>query len=245
MKNPPQSQENLEIKGTQQSPETEIQETTKLDAKKLKNTVKEKSLTQEQQSTKEELEKDLASGMKVSEAIGKWSTRLDTMDSWLTLLPFVGDAYTSTAGLLFFIAQNQRLSEKYRLPWTDKFAAMVLQIGDRTVETLIKTPLNSILSIPVIWWIARPILAPINATVGFVADSIFKANKWTAKLFKKSFEQMLADAETWNKEHPSQEQIDVVGMKAEMDENMKEITNALSYKNKVKKTTTKENEKRS
>ena len=56
---------------------------------------------------------------------------------------------------------------------------------------------------------------------------------------------MLADAETWNKEHPSQEQIDVVGMKAEMDENMKEITNALSYKNKVKKTTTKENEKRS
>ena len=150
MKNPPQSQENLEIKGTQQSPETEIQETTKLDAKKLKNTVKEKSLTQEQQSTKEELEKDLASGMKVSEAIGKWSTRLDTMDSWLTLLPFVGDAYTSTAGLLFFIAQNQRLSEKYRLPWTDKFAAMVLQIGDRTVETLIKTPLNSILSIPVI-----------------------------------------------------------------------------------------------
>jgi len=210
---------------------------TEIDAKKLEVTVDEKTLTEEQLADKKELEKDLSSGIKVSEAVGKWSTRLDTMDKWLSILPFVDDAFTSSAWLLFFIAQNQRLSKKYRLPLADKLKAMLLQVWDWTLETLVKAPLNTLQAIPVLWWLTWPITQPIKMAVWYVIDWVFKANKWTAKLFKNSFEQMLADAETWNKENPNKEQIDVVGMKDEIEENMKKITTTLSYKDKVKKET--------
>lgn len=207
---------------------------TEIDEKKLKKDIDTKNeLTEQQLKDKEELEKDLASGMKVSEAVGKRSTRLDTMDSRLTVLPFVGDTMTSSAGLLFFIVQNQKLAKKYRLPRTDKIKAFLLQAGDRTLETLVKAPLDTIMSIPFIWWLATPILAPIKVVTGLIVDHIFKANKRTAKSFKKSFEKMLADAEIRNKENPDKEQIDVEAMKAEMDENLSKITDALKYKDDV------------
>lgn len=69
--------------------ETDIKVDSKVDSTQLKQ-----EIDQEQLATKEELEKDLASGMKVSEAVGKRSTRLDSMDKWLTVLPFVGDGLT-------------------------------------------------------------------------------------------------------------------------------------------------------
>jgi hypothetical protein len=254
-----EQKENVETTKNSQSPETEIEvdkwlgtEKTKIDtqidAKKLKTTVKkneeETTLTEEQETTKAELEKDLAGGMKVSDAIGKRSTRLDTMDSRLTILPFVGDTMTSSASLLFFITQNQRLSKKYRLPRTDKFKAMLLQVGDWTFETLIKAPLNSIMMIPVLWWIAGIVLYPVNTVLGFVADSIFKANKWTAKLFTKSFENMLADAKQRNKDNPDKEQIDIVGMKSEMDDNLKKIESVIAYQKEASKKAKKSKKKK-
>lgn len=65
----------------------------KVDATSLKQEVNQE-MNQEQLAIKNELEKDLASGMKVSETVGKRSTRLDSMDKWLTILPFIGDAMT-------------------------------------------------------------------------------------------------------------------------------------------------------
>lgn len=203
---------------------------TKQETKTNANLLKQDVLSQEQLLVKEELEKDLASGMKVSEAIGKWSTRLDTMDKWLTILPFVWDAAASSASLMFFIVQNQKLAKKYRLPWQDKFKAMMLQVWDWTVETLVKSPLNSLQAIPVIWWITWPITQPIKVVAGYFADSIFKANKWTAKLFAKTFEKMLADAKKWNSENPDKEQIDVAALQAEMQDNLKKIKVTLSPK---------------
>jgi len=50
---------------------------------------------------------------------------------------------------------------------------------------------------------------------------------------------MLADAEARNKANPDKEQIDVAGMKDEMEGNMKKITEKLSYKDKVKAATDK------
>jgi len=192
-------------------------------------------LSQEQLVEKEELEKDLASGMKVSEAIGKWSTRLDTMDKWLTILPFVWDAASSSASLMFFIVQNQKLAKKYRLPRTDKFKAMMLQVWDWTVETLVKAPLNSLQAIPVLWWLTWPITQPLKVVTWYFADSIFKANKWTGKLFAKTFEKMLADAKQWNSENPDKEQIDVAALQSEMQENMKKIEVTLAPKKAITK----------
>lgn len=208
-------------------------------------------ITQEQLATKDELEKDLASGMKVSAAVGKRSTRLDSMDKWLTILPFVGDAMTWSAGLLFFMAQNKQLSEKYKISAGDKFKAAMLQVGDRTFETLLKSPVSLIQSIPIIWALTLPVTMPLKAWLWLISDHIFKANKWTAKLFEKQFEQMLKDANTWNKENPDKEQIDVQSMKSEMEENMKKLKTKLDTKNvkqekkelKKKEKTEKENEK--
>lgn len=123
---------------------------TKQESKTDTGLLKQDVLTQKQLAEKEELEKDLSSGMKVSEAVGKRSTRFDTMDKWLSILPFVGDTATSGASMIFFIAQNQRLSKKYRLPREDKFKAMMLQVGDWTVETLVKAPLTTLQAIPVV-----------------------------------------------------------------------------------------------
>jgi len=65
--------------------------------------------------------------------------------------------------MLFFIVQNQRLAEKYRLPLADKFKAALLQAGDWTLKTILKFPANAIMSIPIIGWLATPVLGPINA----------------------------------------------------------------------------------
>lgn len=222
----------------------------KVDTTSLKQEVNQE-MNQEQLAIKNELERDLASGMKVSETVGKRSTRLDSMDKWLTILPFIGDAMTWSAGLLFFMAQNKQLSEKYKLPMGDKFKAAMLQVGDRTFETLLKSPISMIQSIPIVWALTLPITEPVKAWIWWVSDSIFKANKWTAKLFEKQFEQMLKDANTWNKENPDKEQIDVQSMKSEMEENMKKLKTKLDTKNvkqekkelKKKEKTEKENEK--
>lgn len=251
----PEKKEEQQHNEIKQTPETKIEvdkwlgtQKTKVDAeidtKKLKNDVRETLLTEEQEKTKEELEKDLASGMKVSEAIGKRSTRLDTMDSWLTILPFIGDTVTSSAGLLFFIVQNQKLSVKYRLPLGDKIKALLLQVGDRTFETLLKAPVDVIQSIPFIGWLTWPITQPIKATIWWFADSVFKANKWTAKLFTDSFKKMLDDAEQWNKNNPDKEQIDVVSLKMEMQDNMRKIDISLKTKESENKKSTENGKKK-
>ena len=67
--------------------------------------------------------------------------------------------------MLFFIVQNQRLSEKYRLPIADKFKAALLQAGDWTLKSILKFPANAIMSIPIIGRLSTPLLAPINATL--------------------------------------------------------------------------------
>lgn len=214
----------------QQPPAVEAKVGAKLDTTELKTEVKndnqqekENTLTEDQNKTKEELEADIAKGMKVSEAVGKRSTRLDSMDAWCNLLPFVGDASSTSASMLFFIVQNQKLAKKYRLPLGDKFTAALLQAGDRTLKTIIKAPLNAVMSIPVIGWLSYPVLAPINATVGFISDKIFKDNKLTAKLFNKSFENMIADAKKWNEENPDKKPIDVASMEADIAVNMAKI----------------------
>ncbi len=213
---------------------------TKVDTTQLKQ-----ELNQEQLATKDELEKDLASGMKVSAAVGKRSTRLDSMDKWLTILPFVGDAMTWSAGLLFFMAQNKQLSEKYKISAGDKFKAAMLQVGDRTFETLLKSPVSLIQSIPLIWALTLPVTMPLKAWLWLISDSIFKANKWTAKLFEKQFEQMLKDANTWNKENPDKEQIDVISMKNEMEENMKKLKTKLDIQDKKEKKALKKQKEKS
>lgn len=214
----------------QQPPAVEAKLGAKLDTTELKTEVKtdnqqEKgnTLTEDQKQTKEELEADIAKGMKVSEAVGKRSTRLDNVDAWCNILPFVGDGTSTSASMLFFIVQNQKLAKKYRLPLADKFKAALLQAGDLTLKTIIKAPLNAVMSIPVIGWLSYPVLAPINATVGFISDKIFKDNKLTAKLFKKSFENMIADAKKWNAENPDKEQIDIASMEADIAANMAKI----------------------
>lgn len=223
-----QVQEQQEKKN-QQPPEIQTKVGTKLDTTELKTEVKDKSadkettLSEEQQKTKEELEADIAKGMKVSEAVGKRSTRLDNVDAWCNILPFVGDGSFTSASMLFFMVQNQKLAKKYRLPLSDKLKAALLQAGDLTLKTILKAPLNVVMSIPVIGRLSYPLLAPINATVGFISDKIFKDNKLTAKLFKKSFENMLADAKKWNAENPDKEQIDIVTMQQEIATNMAKI----------------------
>lgn len=209
------------------------------DVTKDKKQDTEAKLNAEQLQIKDELEGDIAKGMKVSEAVGKYSKKLDTVDAWCNILPFVGDATSTSASMLFFIVQNQKLSEKYRLPLADKFKAALLQAGDWTLKTIIKAPLNAFMSIPILGWLSYPILAPVNATLWFISDKIFTDNKWTAKLFAKSFEKMLADAEARNKANPDKEQIDVASMKDEMEGNMKKITEKLPYKDKVKAATDK------
>lgn len=141
------------------------------------------------------------------------------------------------------MTQNAKMAKKYKLPVADKIKVALLQGGDMALTTLVKTPLNAIMSIPVLGWLAAPILRPVNALVGFTVDKVFKANKYSAKCFKKSFDQMLADANKWNKDNPDKPQIDVSGMEQEIKDNMKKFTTISSKDKTGKSPTQKEKDK--
>jgi hypothetical protein len=73
---------------------------------------------------------------------------------------------------------------------------------------------------------------------------VFKANKWTAKLFTDSFKKMLDDAEQWNKDNPDKEQIDIVFLKMEMQDNMRKIDVSLKTKESENKKSAEKNKKK-
>lgn len=64
---------------------------TKLDTTKLQTEVKKETpeLTAEQLALKDEFEKDIASGIKVSAAMDKYATKMDKRDPWIGLIPFL------------------------------------------------------------------------------------------------------------------------------------------------------------
>lgn len=61
------------------------------------------------------------------------------------------------------MSQNKQLSEKYKISAGDKFKAAMLQVGDRTFETLLKSPVSLVQSIPVIGILTLPITMPLKA----------------------------------------------------------------------------------